>query len=175
MRLDFIMAVMPSLRRNDLYDLCGNILKYVFDLSAPQSNSAIEPLLNVANIGNQCPPLRALKSNIANGFECNVGEVLNMDTNNVPRCLHCPAGTFAGERQSTCTYCPRGFYQNRDRQGSCLACPSGTYTREEGSKSLNECIPVCGFGTFSPTGLVPCKYQVPLLKRKTRNLTSISD
>lgn len=70
--------------------------------------------------------------------------------------VHCPAGTFAGEKQKQCTYCPRGFYQNYDRQGSCTRCPSGTYTREEGSKSVRDCVPVCGYGTYSPTGLVPC-------------------
>lgn len=127
------------------------MLYFLFSVKLHDSLPAVDPLLNVPNIGNQCPPMRAQSSNVAHGFVCNVGEVLNMDTNHVPRCLHCPAGSFAGERQSTCTYCPRGFYQNRDRQGSCLSCPSGTYTREEGSKSLNECIPVCGYGTFSPT------------------------
>lgn len=70
--------------------------------------------------------------------------------------VHCPAGTYAGEKQKECTYCPKGFYQNRDRQGSCERCPMGTYTREEGSKSVRDCIPVCGYGTYSPTGLVPC-------------------
>lgn len=25
-----------------------------------------------------------------------------------------------------------------------------------GSKSLHDCVPVCGYGTYSPTGLVPC-------------------
>jgi hypothetical protein len=49
--------------------------------------------------------------------------------------VHCPAGTFAGEKQQLCTRCPRGFYQNRDRQGSCIRCPMGTYTREEGTSS----------------------------------------
>lgn len=70
--------------------------------------------------------------------------------------VHCPAGTFAGENQKECTYCPRGFYQNVDRQGSCMQCPHGRYTREEGSKSVQDCVPVCGYGTYSPTGLVPC-------------------
>lgn len=46
--------------------------------------------------------------------------------------VHCPAGTFAGIKQKSCTYCPRGFYQDRDRQGSCIRCPMGTYTQEEG-------------------------------------------
>nr|CAD7258136.1 unnamed protein product [Timema shepardi] len=155
-QMDFILVIVPAVRQPQLYDLCGSTLNLIFDLSVPYASAVIEPLLNVSAIGNQCPPLRALRSNISRGFDCNVGEVLNMDTNDVPRCLHCPAGTFAGEKQQRCTPCSRGFYQNRDRQGSCLRCPMGTYTREEGSKSVADCVPVCGYGTYSPTGLVPC-------------------
>lgn len=70
--------------------------------------------------------------------------------------MHCPAGTFAGVKQKQCTPCPRGMYQNRARQGVCQRCPSATYTRDIGSKSISDCVPVCGFGTYSPTGLVPC-------------------
>lgn len=51
--------------------------------------------------------------------------------------VHCPAGTFAGVKAKTCTYCPRGFYQDRDRQGECIRCPLGTYTQEEGMLSLH--------------------------------------
>jgi hypothetical protein len=40
--------------------------------------------------------------------------------------------------------------------GSCKTCPPGTWTVEEGSKSEHDCIPVCGYGTYSPSGLVPC-------------------
>ncbi|XP_071439306.1 uncharacterized protein uif isoform X2 [Hetaerina americana] len=155
-QMDFILVVVPAVRQPQLYDLCGSTLNLIFDLSIPYATAVIEPLLNISAIGNQCPPLRALHSKISRGFTCNVGEVLNMDTNDVPRCLHCPAGTFAGEKQNFCTSCPRGFYQNKDRQGSCIRCPLGTYTKEEGSKSLMDCVPVCGFGTYSPTGLVPC-------------------
>ncbi|XP_028131495.1 sushi, von Willebrand factor type A, EGF and pentraxin domain-containing protein 1 isoform X2 [Diabrotica virgifera virgifera] len=155
-RIDYILDIVPLYRQPQIYDLCGSTLNLMFDLSVPYANAVVEPLLNVAAIGNQCPPLKALKSTNERGFTCNVGEVLNMDTNDVPRCLHCPAGTFAGEKQKECTYCPKGFYQNRDRQGSCNRCPQGTYTREEGSKSVHDCIPVCGYGTYSPTGLVPC-------------------
>lgn len=154
--IDFILVIIPAIKQPQLYELCGSSLNLIFDLSVPSASAVIEPLLNVSSIGNQCPPLRALKSSINRGFSCSVGEVLNMDTTDVPRCLHCPAGTFAGENQKSCTYCPKGFYQNRDRQGSCLKCPAGTYTKEEGSKGINSCIPVCGFGTYSPSGLVPC-------------------
>ena len=75
--------------------------------------------------------------------------------------VHCPAGTFAGEKQQQCTRCPRGFYQNRDRQGSCIRCPMGTYTREEGTSSytvLYAPVTLLFFNqtpdwTFLPTGL----------------------
>lgn len=155
-KIDFVLVVIPSVKQPQLFEFCGSSLNLIFDLSVPSASAVIEPLLNVSAIGNQCPPLRALKSSITRGFSCSVGEVLNMDTNDVPRCLHCPAGTFAGENQSSCTYCARGYYQNRDRQGACIKCPAGTYTKEEGSKNVQSCIPVCGYGYYSPTGLVPC-------------------
>lgn len=84
--MDFILAIIPAIRQTQLYDLCGSTLNLIFDLSVPYASQAIEPLLNVSAIGNQCPPLRALKSTIGRGFTCNIGEVLNMDTNDVPRC-----------------------------------------------------------------------------------------
>lgn len=155
-KIGFVLVVIPAIKQPQLFEFCGSSLNLIFDLSVPSASAVIEPLLNVSSIGNQCPALRALNSTISRGFSCSVGEVLNMDTKDVPRCLHCPAGTFAGEDQNSCTYCPRGFYQNRDRQGSCIKCPAGTYTKEEGSKAIQACIPVCGFGTYSPTGLVPC-------------------
>lgn len=156
LQIDFVMSILPAVKQPKLYDLCGSTLNLIFDLSVPDTSVVIEPLLVVPSIANQCPPLRALKSSISRGFSCSTGEVLNMDTTDVPRCLHCPAGTFATTGQSICTPCPKGYYQNRDRQGSCLACPSGTYTKEQGSKSVSSCIAVCGYGSYSPTGMVPC-------------------
>lgn len=85
-QMDFVLAVIPAVRQPQLYDLCGSTLNLIFDLSVPYASAVIEPLLNVSAIGNQCPPLRALRSKITRGFECGVGEVLNMDTNDVPRC-----------------------------------------------------------------------------------------
>ncbi|XP_058454733.1 uncharacterized protein LOC131432461 isoform X2 [Malaya genurostris] len=156
LQIDFILSIMPAIKQTQLYDLCGSTLHLIFDLSVPYASAVIEPISNVSAVGTQCPPLRALRSLISRGFTCSSGEVLNMDTNDVPRCLHCSAGTYAGENQKTCTLCPKGYYQNRERQDSCLKCPTGTYTREDGSKSIDACVPVCGYGTYSPTGLVPC-------------------
>lgn len=84
--MDFVLAILPVVRSPQLYELCGTTLNLIFDLSVPHASAVIEPLLNVSSIGNQCPPLRALKSSVGRGFTCSVGEVLNMDTNDVPRC-----------------------------------------------------------------------------------------
>ncbi|ODN06404.1 Fibropellin-1 [Orchesella cincta] len=152
----YVLEVTPTVKQTQLYDLCGSTLNLIFDLSVPYASAVLEPLLNVSSVANQCPPLRALTSKIGRGFTCGTGEVLNTETSTVPRCLHCPAGTFAAEGERECVSCPRGFYQSRARQGACSKCPPGTFTRETGSKSIDECVPVCGFGTYSPTGLVPC-------------------
>lgn len=85
-KIDYIVAIVPAVRQPQLYDLCGSTLNLIFDLSVPYASAVIDPLLNIAAIGNQCPPLKALKSSITRGFTCTVGEVLNMDTNDVPRC-----------------------------------------------------------------------------------------
>ncbi|XP_071520140.1 uncharacterized protein uif isoform X2 [Panulirus ornatus] len=152
----YVVRLTPDVKQNLLYDLCGSTLSLIFDLSVPSTSAVIEPILNLSSAGNSCPPMRALSSNVTRGFTCNVGEVLNTETTDVPRCLHCPAGTFAPQDEKTCTPCLKGFYQDQNRQGACKRCPLGTYTRNEGSKSLLDCVPVCGYGTYSPTGLVPC-------------------
>ncbi|XP_018027289.2 sushi, von Willebrand factor type A, EGF and pentraxin domain-containing protein 1, partial [Hyalella azteca] len=139
-----------------IYDLCGNVLSLIYDLTLPSSSSEIENILNMPSVGNSCPALRAMNSNVTRGFTCSTGEVLNTETTSIPRCLHCPAGSFAKAMEDKCTPCPMGFYQDMGRQGSCKQCPAGRYTRHNGSKSIEDCIPVCGYGTYSPTGLVPC-------------------
>lgn len=85
-KMDFVMVIKPAVRQTQLYDLCGSTLNLIFDLSVPYASALIEPVLNVSSIGNQCPPLRAIRSSITRGFTCSVGEVLNMDTTDVPRC-----------------------------------------------------------------------------------------
>ncbi|XP_045124302.1 sushi, von Willebrand factor type A, EGF and pentraxin domain-containing protein 1-like isoform X1 [Portunus trituberculatus] len=154
--VEYVVRLTPEVNQKELYDLCGSTLSLIFDLSVPSTSAVIEPLLSLSSAGNACPPMRALNSNVTRGFTCNVGEVLNTETTVVPRCLHCPAGTYAPQNEGMCSPCKRGFYQDESRQGSCKQCPPGTYTRHEGSKALLDCVPVCGYGTYSPTGLVPC-------------------
>ncbi|XP_042883171.1 sushi, von Willebrand factor type A, EGF and pentraxin domain-containing protein 1-like isoform X2 [Penaeus japonicus] len=152
----YVLRITPEVKQKLLYDLCGSTLSLIFDLSVPSTSAVIEPILELSSVGNACPPMQALSSNVTRGFTCNVGEVLNTETSEVPRCLHCPAGTFARREETVCTPCQAGFYQDQSRQGSCKRCPPGTYTRTNGTKSSMECVPVCGYGTYSPTGLVPC-------------------
>ncbi|XP_045614794.2 uncharacterized protein uif isoform X1 [Procambarus clarkii] len=154
--VQYVVRLTPEVKQKLLYELCGSTLSLIFDLSVPSTSAVIEPILNLSSAGNSCPPMRALSSNVTRGFTCNVGEVLNVDTAVVPRCLHCPAGTFARREEKACSPCQRGFYQDQSRQGACKQCLPGTYTYNEGSKSAMDCVPVCGYGTYSPTGLVPC-------------------
>ncbi|XP_043197541.1 uncharacterized protein LOC122368017 [Amphibalanus amphitrite] len=156
--LEHVLRITPEVSQPLLYDLCGLNLGLIFELAVPSTSVVIQPLIDVDAIGNQCPPMRALDSNVTRGFTCSTGEVLNSESSNtnVPRCLHCPAGTFAKTEDEECTVCPMGQYQDQSRQGACKSCPSGTYTRHEGSKSVKDCVPVCGYGTYSPSGLVPC-------------------
>ena len=154
--MKFVYRISHENPQERIYDLCGNVLEFIYDLSLGNGKSQIENIVNVPSVGSSCPPLRAMSSNVTRGFTCSTGEVLNTETTTIPRCLHCPAGTFAKAMADECTQCPMGFYQDISRQGSCRQCPSGRYTRQNGSKSVDDCIPVCGFGTYSPTGLVPC-------------------
>ena len=159
--IEYVLRIDPAVHSKMLYDLCGSTLGLIFDLTVPSTSTVIEPLLNISSqqVGGSCPSLQAMQSQVIRGFTCVPGEILNNnntnDKNN-PHCLHCPAGTFASKDMHMCTLCPRGWYQDSTRQASCRQCPDGTYTKQMGSKSLTDCIPVCGYGMYSATGLVPC-------------------
>ncbi|XP_015790438.1 uncharacterized protein LOC107367263 isoform X1 [Tetranychus urticae] len=167
--MEYILRIIPAVRQPSLYEICGYTLGVIFDLSVPSTSAILEPILNISatQVGGTCPGIQALRSSVERGFTCKNGEVLNIPAAapsagsspplaSVPRCLHCPAGTFADTKAHKCTSCPKGYYQDTTRQPICRKCPDGSYTRHEGSKSLAECVPVCGYGTYSPTGLVPC-------------------
>ena len=81
-----------------LNDQC--ILYLIFDLQIERTNTIIANLLEIPNIGEICPPLRGIDSEIKRGFVCDEGSVLNNITSrNVPRCLECPAGFFGAKRK----------------------------------------------------------------------------
>ena len=152
----YILRISHETPQERIYELCGSVL--IYDLTLPSASGEIEQILNMPSVGNSCPPLRAQNSEVSRRFACSTGEVLNTETTTsfIPQCLHCPAGMIAQAMAEECTPCPMGFYQDLNRQGSCKQCPFGRYTRHNGSKSIEDCIPVCGYGTYSPTGLVPC-------------------
>eukprot|EP00096_Caligus_rogercresseyi_P005025 TRINITY_DN1980_c0_g2_i1.p1 TRINITY_DN1980_c0_g2~~TRINITY_DN1980_c0_g2_i1.p1 ORF type:complete len:2992 (-),score=731.35 TRINITY_DN1980_c0_g2_i1:531-9380(-) len=155
--LTYTLLVAPDLPQPRVYDLCGQTHDLIFDLAILRTNELIEVLLTIPGDGTLCPGLRALSSRVNRGFVCSTGQVLSeSNSSSVPVCLECPAGFFAGQGKSECSPCPKGTYQDSPRSGSCLSCPPGHYTEEEGSKSAEACLPVCGYGTYSPSGLVPC-------------------
>ncbi|KAB7498637.1 Fibropellin-1 [Armadillidium nasatum] len=155
-KIEYILRIKPTVIQHNLYELCSTTLSLIYDLGVPSASGVIKSLLDVGSPSNNCPPMRALNSSSSTGFTCGNGEILNESSGIVPRCLHCPSGTFAKRGATECISCERGYYQDEKRQASCKQCPSGTYTLHEGSKALSDCIPVCGFGTYSPTGMVPC-------------------
>lgn len=69
--------------------------------------------------------------------------------------MPCPKGRFFAN--NTCLECPQGTYQNEMGQVLCQLCPDNTFTIYEGSQSQEECMPVCGNGMYSPTGVIPCQ------------------
>lgn len=52
--------------------------------------------------------------------------------------------------------CPVGTYKPQTDSSACIPCDPGQSTPAEGSQSAAACIAVCGNGSYSPTGLVPC-------------------
>lgn len=49
----------------------------------------------------------------------------------------CPPGKYLAGRN--CRDCAKGYYQENEYQINCTQCPAGQSTRENGSKSLNDC------------------------------------
>ncbi|XP_038054999.1 sushi, von Willebrand factor type A, EGF and pentraxin domain-containing protein 1-like [Patiria miniata] len=69
----------------------------------------------------------------------------------------CKPGTYSPSGLATCWPCTRGFFQPGFKQTACLPCREGTTTPAKGSRSASDCQAVCGPGTFSATGLQPCR------------------
>ena len=96
----YVMMISPALPQPRFYDLCGQTHDLIFDLSIQTTNEIIADILTIPSPSGteECPPLRALSSDVGRGFVCQIGEVLNkIRASDVPRCLECPAGFFAGQ------------------------------------------------------------------------------
>lgn len=86
-------------------------------------------------------------------YSCEPGYVFSTVTMS---CFQCSEGSFYDNKTRECRDCAQGTYQDLQGAESCKPCPIGTHTRHNGSSSMTNCIPVCGPGTFSRDGLVPC-------------------
>lgn len=75
-------------------------------------------------------------------------------------CVKCPMGTYYesyNQTQAKCRPCPKGSFQPNEGQEMCIHCPNRTFTATVKSKSERDCKEQCRPGTFSGTGLRPCK------------------
>ncbi|CAB3409318.1 unnamed protein product [Caenorhabditis bovis] len=158
---NYSIQVLPTVLQSVFYDLCGLTLRTIFDLRVPGATQPIKSLLtlNGESIVSQtvgCPTINAAGSMVSQGFECPNGEVLRQEQKDkLPECMACPSGSV--NVNNTCVLCPRGSYQDVAGQVMCKSCPDGTYTLDEGSHSVGSCLPVCGYGMYSITGLIPCQ------------------
>lgn len=66
----------------------------------------------------------------------------------------CKPGTFGSHLGvAPCQLCPRGTWQSEFRATECYDCEVMHNTSAPGSKSSNNCMPVCAAGSFSNNGL----------------------
>ncbi|KAL3983031.1 EGF-like domain family protein [Acanthocheilonema viteae] len=157
---NYTIQILPTVLQDVFYELCGLTLRTIFDLRIPDATTPVQNLLyvNGETIATQsvgCPSMNATKTVVVQGFGCADGEILregNAET--LPECLQCPKGTV--HINNTCELCPAGSYQDEVAQITCKPCPEQTSTQFSGSQTFNACLPVCGNGMYSETGLIPC-------------------
>lgn len=176
LNVEYVLRVRPTVRQHTLYELCGSTLGLAFDLNVPSTSAVVEPIMHInqSQLSDSCPSLSAIRSNVQRGFSCSSGHVLTDGSRSssgtsvrpssqqpLPVCVQCPAGAYAEHESQTCRACPIGHYQSEPGQNECERCPVGTFSARPGGRSPSECVPTCGHGTYSPTGLAPC-LQCPL-------------
>jgi len=84
---------------------------------------------------------------------CNGGSIL-LDYS---ICLNCPPGTYSDSKTNTCKDCIPGFYQDEEGKTECQPCPKNSSSVITGSKSSEDCKPVCKPGYYSTNnGISPC-------------------
>ncbi|XP_077500331.1 sushi, von Willebrand factor type A, EGF and pentraxin domain-containing protein 1-like isoform X2 [Amblyomma americanum] len=77
------------------------------------------------------------------------------------QCVKCPMGTYYDSHNNTqpkCRPCPKGTFQPEEGQTLCIHCPNRASTLATKSKSVENCKEQCSPGTYSATGLKPCKH-----------------
>ena len=52
---------------------------------------------------------------------------------------NCPSGRYNNKTAGNCTKCPKGFYQDEEKQTACKKCPAGSTTMSEGSITVTAC------------------------------------
>ncbi|VDP23638.1 unnamed protein product [Soboliphyme baturini] len=151
------MQILPTVANEVFYNLCSLTLGTMFDMAIPNVAAPVAPLLNVdMEVSSGCPSLKASKTTTFSGFNCSTGEVLLNFGERLPKCVLCPPGTYR-KNENDCVQCPLGTYQDESGQMKCKECPLGTTTFHHGMVNSTYCVAMCQNGTFSTTGVVPCR------------------
>ncbi|XP_046377612.2 uncharacterized protein LOC124149848 isoform X2 [Haliotis rufescens] len=80
---------------------------------------------------------------------------------NKDSCVPCPAGSYHNSTRDECMACGYGQYQSQEGQTSCTGCPEGKTTITLANVDVSSCKEMCGPGTYSTNGVVPC-FKCPL-------------
>ncbi|XP_070569244.1 uncharacterized protein [Ptychodera flava] len=87
---------------------------------------------------------------------CQLGQILVGDL-----CVNCGLGEFHNTTTDQCVKCPKGSYQDKERQLSCQMCPNDTTTQGMGSTSIEKCFVACdnpGEEQSANDTCVPCPH-----------------
>lgn len=96
---------------------------------------------------------RSLKTKKVYGYDCPDGSIMAEHA-----CVDCGVGSYYNKSSLTCEPCRPGTYQDREGQTVCKACPPNIQGGGLlGAKSTSECSILCGPGTYSSSGQIPCK------------------
>ncbi|XP_067687643.1 uncharacterized protein [Haliotis asinina] len=71
-------------------------------------------------------------------------------------CAPCPVGSYHNSTRDECIACGYGLYQSQEGQTSCSECPHGNTTVTLANVDVSSCEEMCGPGTYSNNGVVPC-------------------
>ncbi|CAB4012943.1 Hypothetical predicted protein [Paramuricea clavata] len=91
--------------------------------------------------------------------KCQPGfHTLGNDEKNFTSCKEiCKPGYFSLTGLGPCRPCRLGYYSTDTWSTSCKMCPTGTTTVLPAASKIEECGMKCAPGTYSPSGVEPCK------------------
>ncbi|XP_076460199.1 uncharacterized protein LOC143293161 [Babylonia areolata] len=144
-------------RENKIYEDCQRLVQISYENDNFQITAPFRKSFNPLG----CPGIRTTEGGTMVDVEyfCPTGKMIKYTPQGyqaaIDVCVSCPEGTrIVG---SMCELCPQGTYSPTPARPGCLFCDPGTSTYTVGAVSKAECTGICGAGTYSSSGLPPCR------------------